>query len=136
MVIEAGVIAGYLAGWALRKAGRIGRGLDAQADRVIDAALERLDAVVSAKLAGDPALTEVSHEAEQGEVSDRTKLRVELSLEAAAERDAGFAASLDEALRAVRAAGPGSGAGQVNQFTARASGHGRVYQAGGDLNVS
>jgi hypothetical protein len=37
--------------WVIRKARRLGGRLDAEADRVIDASLDRLHEVVSAKLA-------------------------------------------------------------------------------------
>ena len=42
MLIEAGVVAGYFVAWALRKARRAAGQLDAEADALMDAALERL----------------------------------------------------------------------------------------------
>ena len=66
MVLEAGVAAGYVVAWAVRKARRAGGRLDAEADGVIDAGLDRLHEVVAAKLAGHPVLTELVEEAEAG----------------------------------------------------------------------
>ncbi len=65
MVIEAGVVAGYVVAWALRKARRAGGRLDAEADGVIDASLDRLHEVVAAKLGGHPVLAELVEEAER-----------------------------------------------------------------------
>src|SRR5260221_7134951 len=52
MVIEAGVVAGYVIAWAVRKARRVGGRLDAEADGVIDAGLDRLHEVVAGELGG------------------------------------------------------------------------------------
>ena len=48
MVIEAGVVAGYVIAWAVRKARRVGGRLDSEADGVIDAGLDQLHEVVAA----------------------------------------------------------------------------------------
>lgn len=122
MVIEAGVVAGYVIAWAVRKARRVGCSLDAEADGVIDVGLDRLHEVVAAKLAGHPALAELVEEAEAagegGEVSDLARQQVELALTAAARKDDAFGqavaelvARLREAERAAGSpviAGPGS----------------------------
>ena len=68
VVIEAGVVTGYVIAWAVRKAKRVGGRLDAEADRVIDASLDRLHEVVAAKLGGHPALAELVEEAEAADV--------------------------------------------------------------------
>ncbi len=52
MVIEAGVVAGYVIAWAVRKVRRVGGRLDKETDEVIDASLDRLHEVVAARLAG------------------------------------------------------------------------------------
>jgi hypothetical protein len=54
-VIEAGLVAGYVIAWAVGKARRVGGRLDAEADQVIDASLDRLHEVVAGKLAGHPS---------------------------------------------------------------------------------
>jgi hypothetical protein len=90
MAIEAGLVVGLVIQWALRKAGRIGKGLDSEVDRVVDEGLKRLDKVVTSKLAGDPALTVLEREAAAGEVSVRTTRRLELAVEEAAETDQDF----------------------------------------------
>ena len=66
MVIEAGVVAGYVIAWAVRKARRAGGRLDVEADEAIDAGLDRLHEVVAAKLAGHPVLEELEEEAAAG----------------------------------------------------------------------
>ena len=63
MVIEAGVVAGYVIAWAVRKARRVAGRLDAEADEVIDAGLDRLHEAVVAKLGGHPVLEELDEEA-------------------------------------------------------------------------
>jgi hypothetical protein len=88
MVIEAGVVAGYVIAWALRKARRVGGRLDTEADAAIDATLDQLHEVVAARLGGHPVLAELVDEAEQvGQVSDLTRQQVQLALEAAALKD-------------------------------------------------
>jgi hypothetical protein len=93
MVIEAGVVAGYVIAWALRKARRVAGRLDTEADAAIDLGLDRLHEVVAAKLAGHPVLAELVEEAEvvgDGEVSDLTRKQLELALTAAARKDESF----------------------------------------------
>jgi hypothetical protein len=91
VVIEAGLVAGYVISWAVRKARRIGGRLDAEADMAIDAGLDQLHDVVVARLSGHPALAELVEEAEQtGEVTDLTRQQVELALIAAARKDETF----------------------------------------------
>jgi hypothetical protein len=123
VVIEAGVIAGYVVAWAVRKARRVAGRLDAEADEVIDVGLDRLHDVVAGKLGAHPALAELIEEAGEvavsgGEVSDLTRQQVELALAAAARKDEAFgeavtelAARLRDAERAAGGsviAGPGS----------------------------
>src|SRR5215831_4157672 len=98
MVIEAGVVAGYVIAWAVRKVRRAGRRLDAEADAAIDAGLDRLHEVVVAKLGGHPVLAEVEEEAAAGggEVSELTRQQVELALTAAARKDEAFARAVTE----------------------------------------
>ena len=82
MVIEAGVVAGYVIAWAVRKARRMGGRLEAEADEAIDAGLDRLHEVVVAKLGGHPVLEELDEEAaaDAGQVSELTRQQVELAL--------------------------------------------------------
>lgn len=109
MVIEAGLVAGYVAAWAVRKAKRAGAVLDAETDDVIDTLGDRLHEVVAAKLGGDPALGEMQEEVAAGlNVSDLTRQRVELALLAAAGKDTDFArqvSGLVEQLKAAELAG-------------------------------
>lgn len=105
MVIEAGVAVGYVVAWALRKARRVGGRLDAEADGVIDASLDRLHEVVAAKLGGHPVLVELVEEAEEeGQVSDLTRQQVELVLAAAARKDELFGQVVTELVGRLRTA--------------------------------
>jgi hypothetical protein len=108
MVIEAGVVAGYVIAWAVRKAKRAGGRLDVETDGVIDAGLDRLHEVVAARLAGHPVLAELVEEAEAagdgGVVSDLTRQQVELALAAAARKDNAFGQVVTELVARLREA--------------------------------
>lgn len=118
MVIEAGVLTGYVIAWAVRKARRVGGRLDAESDAAVDAGLDRLHEAVAARLGGHPVLAELVEEAEQaGEVTDLTRQQMELALAAAARKDEAFGLAVTELLARLReaertsgpvAAGPGS----------------------------
>ncbi len=112
MVIEAGVIAGYVIAWAVRKARRVGRRLDAEADTAIDVGLDRLHELVAAKLGGHPVLAELEEEAAAGgggEVSELTRQQVELALTAAAQKDEAFELAVTELVARLREAEQASG---------------------------
>ncbi|MDH6130090.1 hypothetical protein [Kitasatospora sp. GP82] len=91
---------GYLFAWAVRKAKRVAGRADEEVDRTLDAAMDELHDLVSRKLGEDTALQRLADEAEAGqeEPSGRTRQRVQLALEDAAEHDQGFAEALDRAL--------------------------------------
>lgn len=113
MVIEAGVIAGYVVAWAVRKARRVGSRLDEEADGAINASLDRLHEVVAAKLSGHPALVELVEEAEAagngGEVSDLTRQQIALALTAAANKDDAFGEAVMELVERVQEAEQATG---------------------------
>jgi hypothetical protein len=109
VVIEVGVVTGYVIAWAVRKARRAGGRLDNEADAVIDAGLDRLHEMVAARLAHHPAIAELVEEAEQaalndGQVSDLTRQQVESALAAAARQDEAFAMRLAKLAASVREA--------------------------------
>ena len=150
VVIEAGVVAGYVIAWAVRKARRVGGGLDREADEVIDASLDRLHEIVAARLVGHPALAELVEEAEAvgngGEVSDLTRQQVELALTAAARKDEAFGQAVTGLVarlrEAERAAGSPVmvGSGSV-VFTGKAEAHAEsggiaFGQVAGDVHIS
>jgi hypothetical protein len=116
------LVAGYLAAWAVRKARRAAGRADAQVDRALDAGLDRLHDMVSQRLSGDAALARLETEAaERGEVGGRTRQRVALAVEEAAERDPAFAAQLADLVAGlptssvnIRASGHGVAAGVIN----------------------
>lgn len=110
MVIEAGVAAGYIVVWALRKVRRAAGQLDHEADALMDAALDRLHQVVANKIAGHPVLAELEEEASaDGQISELTRQQVELALTAAARRDEAFGQAITTLLAQVRGAEQSAG---------------------------
>ncbi|MGW5284674.1 hypothetical protein ACWERI_35425 [Streptomyces collinus] len=83
----------------------MGERADGEVDRALDAGMDRLHHLVSQKLGEDAALGRLNEEAAGGQdgPSDRTRQRVQLALEDAAERDPAFAADLEHALHQLRA---------------------------------
>lgn len=145
MVIEAGVVTGYVIAWAVRKARRAAGRLDAEVDSVIDAGLDKLHTAVAAKLGGYSALDDLAEEAatEEGQISELTRQRVELELTAAARKDDVFGLAVTDLVAQLQAAEKTSGTSVVTGagskvFTgdahAHASGNGiAVGQVAGDL---
>ncbi|HWB37323.1 MAG TPA: hypothetical protein VHA75_14995 [Rugosimonospora sp.] len=121
------VAVGYLATWAWRRARRAAGRIEDRVDAAVDAKLEKLYDTVAGKLSGDPSLGKLATEAgqdtaEQPALSDRTRDRVRLSLEDAADGDPAFAAQLADLVAQVK---------QASGVTA--SEHG--VAAGRDVNV-
>lgn len=146
MVIEAGVVAGYVIAWAVRKARRVGGRLDAEADVVVDAGLDRLHEVVEAKLTGHPVLAELVEEAAAGaEVSELTRQQVELALAAAARKDEAFGQAVTELVARLRQAeqavgrtviaGGGSTVFTGNPHVRAEDGGIAIGQVGGDMHI-
>ncbi len=98
------IAVGFLFAWAMRKARRVAGRVDAEVDRGLDVAMDRLHDVVSTRLGQDSALERLNEEAGSGELAGRTRQRVELALEDAVERDAAFAELLRSAVAEVQAA--------------------------------
>ncbi|MEV6742600.1 hypothetical protein AB0N14_39385 [Streptomyces sp. NPDC051104] len=98
------IVVGYLCAWGVRKARRVGERADGEVDRALDAGLDRLQDLVRQKLGEDTALHRLTEEAAsgQGAPSNRTRQRVQLALEDAAEHDAAFAADLEQAVQHLR----------------------------------
>jgi hypothetical protein len=78
---------------------------DAEADRALDAGMDRVHDLVSRALGADAALVRLEEEAAGArvELSGRTRQRVTLALENTAERHAGFAEELARAVEQVQA---------------------------------
>jgi hypothetical protein len=90
------LVAGYLVAWGVRKLRRVGTRLDEKTDEVIDAGLDRLHDVISAKLGADPALGKLEDEVSQGlEPNDRTLRRIQDAVEEAAEDDPEFGVTIE-----------------------------------------
>ncbi|SER90603.1 chromosome partitioning protein [Actinokineospora terrae] len=122
------VVVGFLVAWAIAKGRRVAERADGIIDETLDAGVDRVRALVSSKLDGDPSLERLATEATTGTVTDRTTTRVRLALEEAVEQDPEFATRL---LEAVRAASPQvqSGAGQSVSGTVEGSN----VQVGGNV---
>jgi hypothetical protein len=146
MVIEAGVVAGYLIAWAMRKVRRVSGRLDAEADAVMDAALDRLHEVVADKIGGYSILAELEKEASagSGQVSELARQQVELALTAAARNDEAFGQAVTELLARIRVAaqaagdvvvGPGSRVFTGGADTRADRGGIAIGQVAGDVHV-
>jgi hypothetical protein len=128
------VVAGYLAAYAIQKARRAGKRVDAEVDYVIDGTLDRLHEVVSEKLIDDPAVRKLQREAEEGVViSPLTAQRVTLAIEDAAEADDEFADRLRGLLRELASRDGDRLASSVVRQTAFAGQDSTVNQAGRDI---
>lgn len=148
MVIEAGVVAGYLIAWVVRKARRVTGRVDVEFDAAVDATLDKLLAAVAAKIGGHPALDELRQEAaeDSGQVSELTRQQLELAITAVARKDETFAhavtALVDELRQAEQASGVSVVAGADSTvFTGdahvQASSGGIAFgQVGGDVHVN
>ncbi len=95
------VAVGYVCAYLVRKARRAAGPADAEVDRLVDAATERVHDLVSRALGDDSALQRARAEAaaETGEVSELTRRRVADALTAASQDDPELAEALDAAVR-------------------------------------
>jgi hypothetical protein len=120
--MELELLAGYAVGYLVQKFGRVFRRADEEVDLAIDAGMDRLHEVVAERLGNEPALTQLEEETEDGRESPRTRQRVRLALEEAAERDPEFAAELEQLVGELR-----------RPKGAQAGDHG--VAAGGDVRI-
>lgn len=148
MVIESGLVAGYVIAWAVRKARRAASPLDGEVDAVIDGLLERLHTKVTTKLGGHPVLEDLAQEAAtgEGEVSELTRQQVELAVTAAARKDEAFGTEVAELLAGLQSPEKKAGGANVvagdgarvftGDATATARDSGIAFgQVGGDVNL-
>jgi hypothetical protein len=146
-MIEVGIVAGYVIAWAISKVRRAAGRLDSEADRVIDASLDQLHDVVTAKLGPHhPVLADLVEEAGDGEISDATRQRVELEIAAAARKDESFQRTVDELVARVREAeaatgrsviaGPGARVFTGDAHVRAQSGGIAVGQVAGDMHIN
>jgi len=136
--IEAGVVAGYMIRWAVGKARRAAGRLDAEADAVLDAGLDRLHEVVADKLEGHPVLDDVAEEAALGDgpVSELTRQQMELAVTAAARKDEEFADVVADLVARLRADDEAGGASVVAGAGSRVfTGAAHVAAGGGGVAV-
>ncbi|MGI5242115.1 chromosome partitioning protein [Dactylosporangium sp. CA-139066] len=115
MVIEAGLVAGYVIAWAVGKARRAAGRLDAVVDAAIDGGLDQLHQVVAAKLGPHPVLEDLADELGEadGQVSDLTRRQVELAVTAAARKDDAFGRAVTALVAQLRAAERAAGVSVV-----------------------
>lgn len=127
------IAVGYVFAYLVRKAKRVAGRADEEVDRGLDAGVERLHDLVSAKLGDDPALERATQEADAGqaEPTTRTRRRLADSLEDAAEHDPDFARSLKELLEQLRDAGKAA-AGAHGGVSASGSGQ----AVGGNVDIT
>jgi hypothetical protein len=129
-LFDAEVAVGYLFGWLVRKGKRAAQRADGQVDEAIDTAVGRfggkLNELVAGKLDGESSLVRLREEADSGAVepSERTRKRMTLALEDAAEHDAGFGRALEALVTQL----------QATQREAASSADGATT-AGRDVNV-
>ncbi|MDD9381381.1 hypothetical protein M8Z33_32980 [Streptomyces sp. ZAF1911] len=127
-VVEATDVVDYIAEWAAFEADRAaGAGpADATPDQALDAGVHRVQEIVRAKLGGDTAFARAVEEgaARNGELTKRTRTRLQLALEEALEdpSDPGFAEALAEAIARIHAAGPHAYAAFTGKATAEEGG--------------
>lgn len=127
------VVVTYLVAGAVQKARRAAGRLGTEADRVVEAGLDRLHDTVSAKIGDDPALEKLDREAAEGVENPRTRQRVLLSLEEAAEQDSDFARQVGELVKEIGQL-PGAPQPSVVQ-TAVGNDNSTILQAGRDISV-
>jgi hypothetical protein len=134
MVAGLELVAGYLIAWATRKARHAGARLDAEADLVIDAELDKLHGLVAAKLGTDSALAKLEETAAAGqEVSERTRRRVTDALADAADDDHKFAGDLAACVSVLEQAIPPTVALAVGERSAAAGGNVTIAAEGGSI---
>ena len=127
------VVVTYLVARAIQKARRVGGRLNAEADRVLEAGMDQLHDAVSRKIGDEPALAQLDSEAAEGVENPRTRQRVLLALEEAAEQDPEFADTLGTLAAEI---GKLSGAPQpAHVQTANANENSTIMQAGRDISV-
>lgn len=94
-------VIGLVAMWAIAKARRVAVRADGVVDQALDAAVDRVGELVTSRLAGDSAVAQLEAEAaDNGEVSARTRQRVQLAVEDAVEKSPEFGRELEAAVAA------------------------------------
>lgn len=134
------VLAGAAVMYLVRRAGRKpGTAVDQVVDQVLDAGMDELTDLVGEVLGADDDLAALQQEAGEGGVDKFTQQITETKIARAADRDADFADRLQSLVDRLeerdRQLGGQSTTASVRQ-NAKASGHGRVYQAGRDQTIN
>ncbi|WP_412537957.1 hypothetical protein R8Z50_19040 [Longispora sp. K20-0274] len=123
------VVVGCLVVWAAGKAQRVGRRINGLTDQALDAAVDRVWAVVAPKLGADPVVQElVAESRDTGDAPLALRIRAGQVLQKAAREDPQFAADLQAAVPAEE--------GQAQPATVNSGVMTGNISAGGNVNVS
>jgi len=107
-------VIGLVVAWAIAKARRVAVRADGVVDQALDTAVDRIGELVTRRLAGDSAVAQLEAEAaDNGEVSARTRQRVQLAVEDAVEKSSEFGRELEAAVAAAHTAAQATGANGV-----------------------
>jgi hypothetical protein len=90
VIVQAGLVAGYLVRWAMGKARRVAGSLDGEVDVVLDAGLAKLHDAVAARIGDPQALADLDEEAAAGSVDEQTRQYLEVAVARAARKDPAF----------------------------------------------
>jgi hypothetical protein len=119
-------VVGYFVAWAARKARRAGDRVDGKIDDVLDTSVDRLAALLMDKLGTEPAIEQIQDEAACGVDNERTRLRAQLAIEDATERDEQFSNALRSLVEQIRAREGGATPTTSVEIKATASGNARI----------
>lgn len=117
------LVVGYFAAWVARKARRVGDRVDGKIDQALDAAVDRLANSVLSRVGGEPAVGQLTEEAGSGVDNERTKMRVQLAIEDAIERDKAFGDELRALVEQIHSQSTDQPAGHRVEIHAKAEGN-------------
>jgi hypothetical protein len=131
------LLAAAAVGYLVRKARRVGTKADAEVDRVLDAGMDALHDAVSKALGPDSSLALLDEQAQAGADTERTRQRVQLAIEQAAEDQAQFADQLRQLVDHLEAADAQAGGGARAAYGAAAGRDIRIHaESGGAAAVN
>lgn len=123
-------VIGYLVSWMTNKARRVGQRADGRLDDVVDTQVDRLCDFVLEKLGAEPAVRQLEREVTEGVDNERTKLRLQLAVEEAAEQDTEFADTVRTLVEEIHKGAPGSSDHSRVVINAHADGNARMSVQG------
>lgn len=132
-------LAGAAVMYLVRRAGRkAGKAVDQVVDKVLDAGMDELAGLVDDVLGGDEDVAALQEQASAGEVEPFTQQIAQAKIARATVADDALAARLQTLIEALQERDRQLGASESTgvRQEAKASGHGRVYQAGRDQTIN